>query len=107
MRVTPFSKRWWNKKVAEARKIWAKEKKLWGKVSPNREKLKQVHNIFYRTVRRAKRECWQKFLLREEELNGADPAKIHPEDKNRCWKALQYTKPRTNRTTPALQGPDN
>ena len=28
MRVTPFSKRWWNKEVAEARKIWAREKKL-------------------------------------------------------------------------------
>ena len=28
VRVTPFSKRWWNKEVAEARKTWAKEKKL-------------------------------------------------------------------------------
>ena len=29
------------------------------------------------------------------------------EDKNRCWKVLTYTKPRTNYTTLALQGPDN
>lgn len=28
MRVTLFSKRWWNKEVAKARKIWAREKKL-------------------------------------------------------------------------------
>ena len=106
MQVTPFTKRWWNKEVAEAQKTWAKEKKLWGKVSPNRENLKKAQNIFYRTVRRAKRECWQKFLLGEE-LQEGDPAKIHPEDKNRCWKALKYTKPRTNCTTLALQGPDN
>lgn len=58
-------------------------------------------------MRRAKKKCWQRFLLGEEELNGVDVAKIYPEDKNRCWKALQYTKPRTNRTTPALQGPNN
>lgn len=42
MQVTSFSKRWWNKEVAEARKTWAKEKKLWGKVLPNRENLKRA-----------------------------------------------------------------
>ena len=41
MRVTLFSKKWWNKEV-EARKIWAKEKKRWGKITPDREKLKQA-----------------------------------------------------------------
>ncbi len=30
MRVTSYSERWWNKEVAQARKEWAKEKKLWG-----------------------------------------------------------------------------
>ena len=73
----PFSKRWWNKKVAEARKIWAREKKLWGKVTPNRERLKQAQNAFYRTIRRAKRESWQKFLLGEEELNVLNVTKIY------------------------------
>ena len=28
MRVTPYFKRWWNGKVAQARKIWAKKKKM-------------------------------------------------------------------------------
>ena len=28
MRVTSYSKRWWNKEVAHARKVWAKEKKM-------------------------------------------------------------------------------
>ena len=81
MRVTSHSKRWWNKEVAQARKLWAKEKKIWGKITPNREKLKQARNIFYRTVRKAKRKCWQNFLGGIEPSN---PAQIRPEDKNRC-----------------------
>ena len=68
--------------------------------------MKKARNLFYRTVRKAKRECWQKFLLGEEELQEGDLVNIHREDKNRCWKALKYTKPRTNCTTPALQGPN-
>ena len=105
MRVTSYSKRWWNEEVAQARKTWAKEKKTWGQVTPNREKLKQARNMFYRLVRKAKRECWQNFLEGEEET--LDPAKIRPEDKNRCWTALKYTKAKANSTTPALIGPNN
>ena len=82
MRVTSYSKRWWNKEVAEARKIWAKEKKIWGHTSPDREKLKKARNAFYRLVRKAKRKCWQRFLEGEENI--LDPAKIQLEDKNRC-----------------------
>ena len=107
IRVTPFSKKWWNSKVAEARKIWAREKKLWRKVTPSREKLKQAYNAFYHLVQRVKRECWQKFLMDDEEIPEGNKAKTHLEDKNRCWKALQYIKPRTNRTTPALKGPND
>ena len=48
-------------------------------------------------------------LLRQkkavEEEAGAT-AKVQLEDKNRCWKALEYIKPRTNRTTPASKGPN-
>ena len=40
----------------------------------------------------------------EKSLN---PAQIRPEDKNRCWIALKYTKPKSNSTTPALIGPNN
>ena len=105
MRVTFYLKRWWNEEVAQARKTWAKEKKTWGQVTPNREKLKQARNMFYRLVRKAKRECWQNFLEGKEET--LDPAKIRPEDKNRCWTALKYTKAKANSTTPALIGPNN
>ena len=107
IRVTPFSKKWWNKEVAEAHKIWAREKKLWGKVIPDKKKLKQARNAFYRLVRRVKRECWQRFLIGDDGADKGDITKVHSEDKNRCWKALQYTKPRTNRTNPALKGPNN
>lgn len=55
----------------------------------------------------AKRKCWHKFLLRVEELEKKYPAKIHPENKNLCWKVLKYTKPKTNCTTPALQDLNN
>ncbi len=105
MRVTPYSKRWWNSDVAEARKIWAKEKKKWGHTSPDRERLKKARNAFYRLIRKTKRECWQNFLEGEEET--LEPGKIRPEDKNRCWIALKYTKPKTNSTTPMLIGPNN
>ena len=37
-RVTFFSKRWWNKEVAIARKTWAREKRKWGTVTPNKAK---------------------------------------------------------------------
>ena len=69
--------------------------------------MKKAQNLFYRIVRRAKRECWLKFLLREKELQEGDLVNIYREDKNRCWKALKHTKPRTNCTTPALQGPNS
>ncbi len=81
VRVTSYSKRWWNKKVETARKFWAKEKRTWGKITPDREKFKQARNAFYRIVRKAKRECWQNFLEGEEEIS--DTSKVRPEDKNR------------------------
>ena len=65
MQVTPFSKRWWNKEIAKARKAYAREKKLWDKTISDREKLKQARNTFYHTIQRVKRECWQKFLMGE------------------------------------------
>lgn len=61
MRVTSYSKRWWDKDVAKARKVWAKEKNIWGKITPSKENPKQARNAFYCTMRKAKKECWQNF----------------------------------------------
>ena len=76
-------------------------------MTPDREKLNQACNAFYRLVRRVKRECWQRFLIGNDGANKGDITKVHSEDKNQYWKALQYTKSRTNRTSPALRGPNN
>ena len=82
-----------------------KREKIWGQITPNREKLKQAQNAFHRIVRKAKRECWQNFLEGEEEL--LDPTQTRHENKNRCWIALKYTKPKSNSTIPALIRPNN
>ena len=105
MQVTSYSKRWWNREVAEARKIWAKEKKKWGHTSTDRKRLKKAQNIFYCLICKVKRECWQNFLEGKEET--LDPGKTRPKDQNRYWIALKYTKPKTNSTTPMLIGPNN
>lgn len=93
LRVTSFSKRWWNKEVSEARRVWAKEKKKWEKVTPDAAKFKQARNLFYRIIRKTKREYWQRFLQGgEEQENITDAPKIPVKD--RCWTALRYTSPR-------------
>lgn len=54
LRVTSFSKRWWNKEVAEAKKTWAKAKRKWGITTPDIVQFKQARNLFYRVIRKAK-----------------------------------------------------
>lgn len=40
--ITCFSKFWWNKKVAEAKLTWLKDKKRFGKNENQKEKFKQA-----------------------------------------------------------------
>ena len=61
--------------------------------------------MFYRTIRKTKRECWQNFLQGVEEDENTDC--INKSAKDRCWTALKYTQPRQHSTTPAIKGPDN
>ena len=98
--ITAYSKRWWNHDVAEARKTWARDKKRLSRDQDLKEELKQAHNKYYRTIRKAKRICWQDFLQgkgNKTELPGMIL------DKNHCWTAFKYTKPLQFRTTPALK----
>ena len=88
-RITAYSKRWWNEEVAEARKIWAKDKKRLSGKEGLKEELRQARYSYYRTIRKAKRLCWQKFLQGGEQ-------------QNHCWTALKYTKPLQFKATPAL-----
>lgn len=78
---------------------------MWGKITLNREKLKQVWNAFYCIVHKDKRKCWQNFL--EGIKESSNPAQIRPEDKNWCWVALKYTKSKSNSIILALIGPNN
>ncbi len=105
IQVASYSEKWWNKELAKACKIWAKRKKTWGQTKPDRKKLKQSQNKFYRVVRKAKWECWQNFLESEKEKQNI--AKIWPKDKNRCWIALKYTKLKGNTTSYTLSRPNN
>ncbi len=79
--VTPFSKRWWNDEVADGRKVWAIAKKTYGRDLRYADELKQARNTYYRIIRKAKRECWQKFLQGWDTAEGSH-------DKNRCWTAF-------------------
>ncbi len=66
-KVCAYSKRWWNKEVAEARTCWAKDKKKFGRDETRKQELKQARNSYYRTIRKAKRLCWQNFLQGKKE----------------------------------------
>ena len=98
--ITSYSKRWWNKEVAEARSTWAKDKRRLGRDNDLREEFKQARNQYFRTIKKAKRESWQKFLQGEAQSSDSVMNKSH------CWTALKYTKPLQLRTTPALTDVD-
>ena len=88
-RITAYSKRWRNEEVAEARKIWAKNKKKLSGKEDLKEELRQAQYSYYQAIREAKRLCWQKFLQRRGQ-------------QSHCWTALKYTKPLQFKATPAL-----
>ena len=55
MRIMVYSKRWSNKKVAEVRKIETKNNRRLSKDKNLKNKLRQAHNLYYRTIKKAKR----------------------------------------------------
>src|SRR5271156_5828740 len=102
LRVTAYSKRWWNSEVQEARSRYAKARRDYKLIGSDNEKLEvnQARNSYYVTVRKAKRKCWQDFLqgiTKEEDHTPLDSQK-------RCWTALRYTSPRALSTTPTVKG---
>ena len=96
IRITAYSKRWWNPEVKEARFQYAKARRAY-KLDGNKEEVKLARNSFYKTVRKAKRICWQNFLQGTIEDDPIDSQK-------RCWTALKYTSPRALSTTPIVKG---
>ena len=105
VRITAYSKRWWNSIVKEARlKYTQTKRKLKNSLvrgsSQFKRELKRARNNYYYIVRKEKRECWQKFLQGAKEVLEDNPTH---EDKNRCWTALKYTSSRASSTTPAIK----
>jgi ribonuclease HI len=100
VRVTPRSKRWWNRDVKWAREAYCQARRAWQGQHITTTDLREARNDYYRTIRRAKRTCWESFL--------AGPTDIPDhsrEETARCWVALRLTKSRTTAVTPTLKGP--
>lgn len=68
-----------------------------------KQEFRQARNLYYRTIRKAKRLSWQNFLQGKEEDTQQQNQTV---DQNRCWTALKYTKPRQLKTTPVLKDSD-
>ena len=68
-----------------------------------KQEFRQARNLYYWTIRKAKRLSWQNFLQGKEKDTQQQNQTV---DQNRCWTTLKYTKPRQLRTTPALKDPD-
>jgi hypothetical protein len=58
-----------------------------------------MHNSFYHTIHRVKRECWETFLTDNKDHQST---KLGLEDSACCWQALKYTKPTETGPSPAL-----
>ncbi|KAJ5453717.1 uncharacterized protein N7458_004673 [Penicillium daleae] len=100
VRVTPRSKRWWNRDVKGARGAYCQARRAWQGQHITTTDLREARNDYYRTIRKAKRTCWETFL--------AGPTDIPDhsrEETARCWVELRLTKPKTTAVTPTLKGP--
>jgi ribonuclease HI len=104
IRLSPFSKRWWGPEIKEARRAYAQARRAWKTGTLDGSDHREARNTLYRTIRKAKRECWETFL------GGSDQTKdsLSPEDTARCWQALRYTGPKSKAmgATPTLIGPE-
>ena len=85
------SKPWWNADLKELRKDLGRARRKWrvagiSRVKAARRKLRQA-------IRKAKRDCWNRFL--QEADHG-----------NKVWTAVRYTAPRIDKTGQALERED-
>jgi len=105
LRITAYSKRWWNNKVKDARLKYSQCRREYKNSLKNdfiTQKLKAARNNYYYIVRKEKRECWQAFLQGEDDIED----NIGRESINRCWQALKYTSPRISSFTPPIKAPN-
>lgn len=98
LQVTLLSKRWWGTDIKEARRTYSQARQAWQGHEISITELREVRNNYYQAIRRAKCTCWETFLEGAMDQPGLG-------DTARCWRALDYTKPRTMAMTPTLRGP--
>jgi ribonuclease HI len=125
IRITPFSKRWWNDEVREARQRFSRAHRQFAQGQSNWEMVRQSRNAYYTTIRREKRRMWQRFLQGEQEQEKEqEQGQGHGQEKggkgerednsreqrkiaDRCWVALKYSRPRDPAHTPAIRVQEN
>lgn len=98
--LRPGSKRWWTDEIKQERKKFSMSKRALKMEELSFEEYRQIRNGYYRHVRRAKREAWERFL---EGVLPTDEEAQNTADSERCWHALQYSKPQTPSYTPAIK----
>jgi hypothetical protein len=107
IKLSPFSKRWWSQEIKEARRDYAQARRAWKTGFLDETEYREARNTFYRTIRQAKRECWETFLEGPQGTEAKD--NLGPDDTARCWHALRYSGPKAKAAiaTPTLIGPDD
>jgi hypothetical protein len=83
-RWSPRAKSWWTKELEEERDILAETRRT---TPPSSDQFKQATNRWLRAIRKAKRECWERFL------QASDPGQV--------WKAIN-AKPQSCAMPPTL-----
>jgi hypothetical protein len=86
-RWSPRAKRWWTKELEEERDILAEARRT---TAPSSDRFKQARNRWLRAIRKAKRECWERFL--------------QASDQGLVWKSIN-AKPQMGAMTPILSPP--
>jgi hypothetical protein len=84
------SKPWWNEDLKDLRKELGRARRKWRVAGISR--VKTARRELWRAIRKAKRDCWNKFL---QEADG-----------NKIWTAARYISPRIDKAGQMLVGED-
>jgi len=85
-------KRWWNKEIAENRRILGSLKRARRRGEVTQQQVRKQRSNVRRIIRQSKTKMWQDFLSLAM--------------KDQVWQALRYTKPGGQQTTKALKSMD-
>lgn len=103
LRVCARSKRWWSPKLSEARSLFKAARRRFQRKQLSNESYKIEHNAYYRMIRRARNQCFDRWIQGDEKIYEPLPNIPSPEeevhhrrrrgeDNKKCWVAFHYTK---------------